>query len=60
MHVIYNHVRFVHDLCQSLPDHKTNNNDNPKNAKEKKKWKRQSDHNRNHVFEVDEIILKIH
>lgn len=25
------------DLYQSLPDHKTNNNDNPKNAKEKKK-----------------------
>lgn len=40
MHVIYDHVRFVHDLCQSLPDHKTNNNDNPKNAKEKKKMEK--------------------
>lgn len=52
MHVIYNHVRFVHDLCQSLPDHKTNNNDNPKNAKEKKKWKRQV-----YIIEITSLML---
>lgn len=29
-----------------------------KMQRKKKKWKRQSDHNRNHVFDVDEIILR--
>lgn len=54
MHVIYDHVRFVPEPSRSQNKQQRQS----KKCKGKKKMEKTGLHNRNHVFDVDEIILR--